>query len=172
MANIFDISDWDSATTYRMHDIVKYGNYYYYSLTDNNLSQDPTVLNTVYWGGTNTDDHGVIKPIFLWKPVYGSNINHEPLVKLVKFGDGYEQRIADGINNSLLKFDMNFEGKTEREARAILHFLHARNGTESFLWTPTAPYDKQMIFVCRNFTTNPVFFGNFAIRASFDQVAA
>ena len=47
----------------------------------------------------------------------------------------------DGINNILLPFTLIFDKRSNSQARAILHFLDARRGSESFIMTPPPPFN-------------------------------
>ena len=65
----------------------------------------------------------------------------------VQFGDGYQQRAPDGINNLVLSFDLSFDNRSEIVVKNILNFLqgtdifYQRNQTEAFFWTPPPPFD-------------------------------
>ncbi len=48
---------------------------------------------------------------------------------LSKFGDGYEQRIKDGINTKTEKFSINFSNKVWYEAEVIAAFLDTKTPT-------------------------------------------
>ncbi|QTL40607.1 phage tail protein [Xenorhabdus budapestensis] len=92
------------------------------------------------------------KPEFTWRPQDNYEVSHEPRVKVVKFGDGYEQRIKDGINNQLKRYQLNFAGSAET-GRTIDEFLRARGAVESFVWRSSD--DNQLrTFVCRSWTVN------------------
>jgi len=69
-----------------------------------------------------------------------------PRVRRVAFGDGYEQRVADGINTRAEEWGLSFVGKTDTEANAIETFLEARGGVESFNWT--TPKGEAIKVVC------------------------
>jgi phage-related protein len=61
----------------------------------------------------------------------------EPRVLVAGFGDGYEQRAADGLNAMRRVYgDLRFENLTLAEADAITTFFAARAGVEAFFWTP------------------------------------
>ena len=135
--SIYNIGIWSNSTTYAMHEVVQYGVLYYYSTQNNNLAQTPDVTSN-YWGGVTIFNNG-IKPNFIFKPSYGSKVDVTPSIKSIRFGDGYEQRIPDGINNTLLKIDYSFLLRNTYETNAITHFLEKRAGTESFVLTPVAP---------------------------------
>ena len=91
---------------------------------------------------------------------------------MIKFGDGYEQKYKDGISNKLLDIDYSFEKRDLNEASAILHFLEERNGIETFLFQPHAPFRKQKRFICRSWSDSFIFYNNYSIRAKFEEVAA
>lgn len=76
--------------------------------------------------------------IFTWTPDQGLSESREPSIRATRFGDGYEQRAANGINSDLSKFPVSFSGRSLTEAQLIWNFLEARGGTEAFLWSP--PY--------------------------------
>ena len=97
-------------------------------------------------------------------------MNFEPKVKTISFGDSYEQRTPDGINNSLLKFNLNFNGRPLHESTAIIHFLKNRAGAESFVFTPYAPFSKTKLYKCSNFNVDFVFFNNYNINVEFQEV--
>ena len=97
-------------------------------------------------------------------------MTHEPKVKSIKFGDGYEQRMADGINNDLIKISMSFDGRNTKEAMAILHFLESRSGKDFFFFTPPSPYNTRRKFVCRQFSSTLASQDVLNVSASFDQV--
>ena len=42
---------------------------------------------------------------FKWRPEDACQINNEPKVRVAKFGNGYEQRAKDGINNQLKTYN-------------------------------------------------------------------
>lgn len=63
-------------------------------------------------------------------------LEEEPRVLSAKFGDGYEQRAGDGINNRPQVWTVHFNNRSLAQANAIIAFLRARNGASSFTWTP------------------------------------
>ena len=92
-----------------------------------------------------------------------------PSILLAKFGDGYEQRLQDGINNDLLTLSVTFDKRNELETTAINHFLNQRKGAEAFVFTPPAPFATAAKFICKSFNTNYVFFDNYTVSATFEQ---
>ena len=87
-----------------------------------------------------------------------SNETYEPMqlekvpkVKVAKFGDGYEQRVADGINNNLQKWTASFTRRSGTDIDAVYDFFEARGGYESFEWMPRGEVALRK-FVCRKYT--------------------
>jgi phage-related protein len=152
---------------------------YYYALQD--VPSSTAVTNVNYWGGFTrtlgavgigtTSNGSQLLPEFLWIPSYNVSVNNQPSVNPIVFGNGYEQRIQNGIYNTLIKIDLSFDMRTDIEARAILHFLKARKGTESFVMRhlpsiyADGGYKKR--FYCANFTSSFVFHDNHSIKATF-----
>lgn len=105
--------------------------------------------------------------VFGWKP------GREPVgtaayrVRKAQFGDGYQQTVADGINNKVQSWPLQFTGKAAKIA-PIRDFLDARQGYQSFLWTP--PLGAQGYYKCAGHTLKPLGAGNFELTATFEQV--
>ena len=59
----------------------------------------------------------------------------KPRVNKIAFGDGYEQRSGDGINNIIRTRTLFFEALTESQKDTIETFLEAREGKEQFFYT-------------------------------------
>jgi len=169
--SIYEVTEWSTTTSYNKWDIVSYNNLYYYATQDHTSSAGSfsVDINAGKWDGVTTFN-GVSKPKFLWQPVYNSVITNEPKVRTVKFGDGYEQRSREGINNNLISMDCVFEGKTLQEATSILHFLYARQGVESFVWTPPRPFGIAKLFVADSWQVDPVFYDNFRVTTTLREV--
>ena len=178
MANIYTTPNWLSNNAYNTHDFVTYTDgFIYYAIrsiaagisTFLRVSIGATSSTGQNWDGM-TIINGVYKPIFIWRPSYQSNYSHTPKIKEISFGDGYTQRIQDGINNNLLSLEISFENRTIDEISAILHFLNARNGTESFIFTPREPFNSVKRFICKEWNDTDSFFGNYSLRAKFIEI--
>lgn len=180
MASIFSTADWVSGKNYKKDDIVIYviGSVkkYFYSLQSHlsSAGNSPSYTSS-FWGGYAQDSitgasTPKIRPYFLWRASYNLVVNSSPKVSVVKFSDGYEQRIVDGVFNLLLSADVTFEGRDEKEAAAILHFFSVLKGRDPFIGTLPHPYDSPKLYVCREWSCNYVFYNNYSIKASFDEV--
>jgi phage-related protein len=107
------------------------------------------------------------KPVFSWKPDLGAQQTIKPAVTQTKFGDGYELRVASGINFKPRSWSVTLS-KALNEAMDILNFLEARGGVESFSWTD--PLNRVGTYVCREWNVNQKVFGVYAVSATFDEV--
>jgi phage-related protein len=160
------------------NDIVKYKGYFWYCLKDHfktSQSEPDTISGNEYWGGIITLSSDIRITKFVWIPSYTSTIQHKPSVTTIRFGNGYEQRIAKSINPDLKTLQLNFDQRTSREARAIIHFLKQRAGVQAFAYNPGDIYSEQTYrtkYVCREWETNFTFKENYSVRAKLEEVSA
>ena len=196
--SICNVSVWDPDADYVKDDIVSKIEFvsgagssetnqvpkkirYYYAIA-NSTNSNPELSNgspnplSTYWKGYSKVGKEY-KPNFFWFPSYNISTKHDPSVNLTRFGSGYEQRTPDGLFPSLIKMEIAFDKRTEREARSITHFLKARKAAESFVFE-TLPnlYADDILsggwrkrFVCSTFSTSFVYFDNYTVTASFSQ---
>jgi phage-related protein len=68
------------------------------------------------------------------KPDQGATKSSKTRTRVSKFGDGYEQRIGDGINSIVESWDLTFSGRTLAEIDLIDTFLEAQAGVYAFYW--------------------------------------
>ena len=175
MANIYEIDPWASGENYRKNDVVyhelegkKY--YWYATMAISSSSTAPSLTNTEWGGVKYSEKTGLLKPHFFWKPSYNLTIANSPRVRSLRFGDGYEQRVIDGINSVLLRVDASFELRDSQEARAIAHFFASRKGAESFILKLPPPYDLDKFYVARTWASNLVFYNNYTFKTQFEEV--
>ena len=69
-------------------------------------------------------------------PDFGAQRSSEPATRKVSFGDGYEQRLAFGLNQNPRSWSLTWSAKTNSVANAIEAFFDARQGQEAFDWIP------------------------------------
>ncbi|PVZ56570.1 hypothetical protein C9422_18790 [Pseudomonas sp. B1(2018)] len=105
--------------------------------------------------------------VFTWRATYDASRVITPTVKVIKFGDGYEQRQGIGINRQPRKFSLTFK-RVNSEIDAIDAFLIARGGIESFSYTH--PGLNSGVFVCREWTRTDVARGIDSLSATFEEV--
>lgn len=105
---------------------------------------------------------------FNFTPDFSAQVSSRPVVRAVKFGDGYEQRLAYGINNNPKQWSLTFAARDDSEANSIEAFFDARGGVESFDWTaPNGTYGK---YVCREWNRTFDKSNLNTVTASFEQV--
>jgi phage-related protein len=178
MASIYDtVLTWNGATTYSKYNIVLGSNSkYYYSIVNSNLNENPITPSNlqVEWDGYILLNGNLI-PNFFWKPSYNSKIENKPRIRYNQFGNGYQQRIPDGLNTSLVEFNVGFENRSELETVSILHFLQQRNGQESFIYNIPTIFSKSLNnlntrFICPDWTSSYVSYNNYNIECKFVEV--
>jgi len=104
---------------------------------------------------------------FTWRATYDASRTITPTVKVITFGDGYEQRQGIGINRQRRKYSLTFK-RIASEIDAIDAFLIARGAIEAFNYThPGHPIG---VFVCREWTRTDVARGVDSISATFEEV--
>lgn len=107
---------------------------------------------------------------FNWVPAV-SNLSGSATLRVRKaqFGDGYAQRIPDGINNRASSYNLMFVGDAATIG-AILAFLDAHAGATSFYWTPLLR--AQALFTCEKYSEPTKDGSAHTITATFDQTFA
>lgn len=93
----------------------------------------------------------------------------KPSVSVIRFGDGYAQRIRTGINTNLQAWSLSFQNRDPDEGAAIDAFLLARGGAESFDWTPPGEISTRK-FICPTWNYAPQKGGWYSLTATFEEV--
>lgn len=109
---------------------------------------------------------------FDWIPSYQSPKNTEFRLLRNKFGDGYEQRIGDGINNEEESWDLVFNSVDSSTAETMDLYLKSKKSGESFVWTPNYlnPSSEKFKVICTKYKINPVGYNIYDISLTFDRV--
>jgi phage-related protein len=106
-------------------------------------------------------------PTFTWVPTYDATKTITPTVKVIKFGDGYEQRQGTGINRQPRKLALTFK-RLKVEIEAIDAFLKARGAIESFDYTHSGQSTGK--YVCREWVRTNIAKGVDGLSMTFDEV--
>ena len=69
------------------------------------------------------------------KPDKSMTRSTKPKVLFAQFGDGYEQRLADGINTLEETFQVSFNTRTKEEIDYIVAFFENKAGVTAFTYT-------------------------------------
>jgi len=104
---------------------------------------------------------------FTWSPAPGASQDKTPRVRTAQFGEGYQQRTGDGINPIARVWTLTFRRVTS-DIDAIDAFLSARNGQESFNWTP--PTGSVGKFICKKWTETVPAMVLQEINCTFEEV--
>lgn len=108
-------------------------------------------------------------PAIAVAPFYGSKPNKEFRVLSATFGDGYSQRVLDGLNTTLESWDMEWSVLTLDEKDVIVNFLDARAGYESFNYTmPGDSVSKK--WICKKYVAAPKAYNVYSLTATFERV--
>lgn len=167
--------DYSSTAFYEKNDVafVADNHRYYYWRSDTSSSNKPPIQSN----GTWSRESGLFSDIntdywtrdFFWKPSIGLSVSQKPRLTESSVGAGYTQLYRDGINESLLSLDLQFNNRNDEEAYAILHFLEQHLGYIPFLFTPPSPYDTAQNFVCEEWSHTYNYKNNHSISARFEQ---
>jgi phage-related protein len=110
-------------------------------------------------------------------PSVGSGSTLAPKVLMADFGDGYNQRFADGINSNPENWQLRWGLLNQTQMTEVWSFLKARNGAEAFLWaapgSPTAgvpPVPIPQKYICLNADRSTIDGLLWTITAEFKQV--
>ena len=103
-------------------------------------------------------------------PTYGSRKNSAPNIRIVQFGDGYQQRSTFGINQNLKIYQFTWQNISETDSDIIEDFLDLMAGVQNFDYTPAGESaSKKMI--CRNWNKTIPYLNRATITATFEEVA-
>ena len=89
---------------------------------------------------------------FFFKPGYGGSVTFEAKNERIDFGDGYFSLIPKSVNNIRATYALGFDGRTDREAKAISNFIESHSfealsgavsGVTGFQFKPFYPYDQK-----------------------------
>lgn len=161
---------WAAGATYGTYDIVyfsghnvsNFSGFYYHTGKGSGIAtaaNGPTGASTLWTNDT-----------FYFKPT-SFNIPQKPRLLKSELNRNYVERWNDGINTNLLDINLEFQGKSEHEAKAISHFLINKKGYESFKFSPPHPYEQaNKIFVCQGWSDSYVFNDNRSLSAAFEEM--
>lgn len=108
---------------------------------------------------------------FIWKTTTAASGSGTFATRESKFGDGYSQAVAAGINNETQSWNVELVGRKRTGVFGVLDplaFLRAKKGATSFFWTP--PLGVQGYYRCKQYGIRDVGGGLYAITATFEQV--
>ena len=102
-------------------------------------------------------------------PAYNTRITNKPSVNIVKFGDGFEQRLKDGLNQNPLSVNLTFE-LSQTDADTAITFLNARiDDGASFDYTLPSETSSRK-FICHSFPRTIPFLNRVRLSCVFREV--
>jgi len=104
---------------------------------------------------------------FTYSPSYAANVTITPRVRTAMFGDGYQQRVADGINTKPRMWNLSFTQK-DADIDNVESFLDTAGGVTSFDWTP--PHGSIGKWKCKEWSRSKVTYGVDTLTATFEEV--
>ena len=167
---------YSAGTSYELNDVAYYtGNHqhYYWHNSSSSSNKAPAEASYGEWNavsGYYVDiNTGHWTRDFFWRPSIGLSVDQSPRLQSLSLGGGYTQVYNDGINESLLNLNLNFNGRDDQECSAILHFLESHQGCVPFRYCPPAPYDKVSNYVCEEWSHSYDYKNSHSVSAQFHQ---
>ncbi len=107
-------------------------------------------------------------------PDKGLTASNTPRVHLASFGDGYEHRIADGINNLQQTFSVSFTTRPKAEIDDIVDFFEGKGAITSFDYaladTNSANNKRTIKVVCDSWNQTWAYDNFYSLTANFRRV--
>lgn len=100
----------------------------------------------------------------------------KPRVLSSRFGDGYEQRIVNGINNIAETYTVSFNNRDKDFIDEVVSFLDGKAGVSKFTFTIPDTNDtsrtgeKDVKVVCEDYSTNYQQDDFYSLTATFRRV--
>lgn len=107
---------------------------------------------------------------FTYTPSYSAVESSKPATRVVRFSDGYEQRLSFGLKTDFKTWQLRFDYRSDDEAAQIKGFLESRRGVDAFTWTD--PYDGVSFYVCEEWNVEHAGCNLNNIQATFREVIA
>lgn len=103
---------------------------------------------------------------FAYGPSFPLDKTVDPLILSNEFGDGYNQEVADGINNQRPQLSLSWDALSAADKNLLEAFFVERGGWQPFMWT--FPGDgAQTKWKCRPWTVKLTHAKLWAINATF-----
>ena len=101
-------------------------------------------------------------------PTFNTAMTKQPRTRVNEFGNGYSQRVGDGLNTIREQWQVVWEGISWTDCQAIDTFLSARSGAQAFTWAPPGEDEKQ--YFCPNWSKVKTSGNTGNVSAQFIQV--
>lgn len=123
---------------------------------------------------------------FIWRPSYNSQASYKAENESLKLGEGYDYVNNLAINSLPLELNLKFNNRTDKEAKAIIHFLQEKHfpyesiyaldykgerllstDVQAFNFVYSFPYRDDLKFTCVEFQHSITYRNNNQISAKF-----
>lgn len=104
---------------------------------------------------------------FTWSPRIAAQGTTDFRVLTAQFGDGYSQRVGDGLNTEVQKWNLEFTG-TDTYISPIATFLRRHQGFKSFSWRP--PLSAEGFYRVDSMQVTALGRNVYTLSATFQQV--
>lgn len=117
-------------------------------------------------GGANISGFSAAVPVDK-----GFSRSNTPKVHTITFGDGFEQRIADGINNLPQTMSVTFNTRPKAEIDDLVAFFETLNGVSKFQMTVDDTNGAETIkVVCKSWDQTWDYDNFYSLSATFERV--
>ena len=99
-----------------------------------------------------------------------------PNVLVAQFGDGYQQRTANGINSIQEEYSVSFNTREKAFIDDVVVFLDGKLGATAFTFTlpdtnnTTRTGEKDVQVICQDYSTNYEYDDFYTLTATFKRV--
>ena len=102
-------------------------------------------------------------------PKYNYTISRQPTVNVVSFGDGFEQRLTEGLNQNPITLNLKFD-LSQTDSTTAINFLNARitDGASFTFLVPNENVTKN--FVCQSYPISVPYKNRVTLTCSFREV--
>ncbi len=110
---------------------------------------------------------------FYFIPTYSTKIDIANKPYVAKLGEGYEQRMSAGLNTYEKTYNMVFQQRSDKEARALINFVEDTAGVRAFQTViPVAAFENQPLqkYVADSIGVTPDSYGLNTIQATVRRV--
>ncbi|WP_374537183.1 phage tail protein [Chitinimonas taiwanensis] len=106
-------------------------------------------------------------PVLTIAPDYGWSDSMQPRVRAMRFGDGYQQLIPDGLNTLLAEVSVPFTNRTDAQRDQLLALFTSLGGAKPFLFT--LPGKVQKAYICTRWTESRAGHNANNVQATFQE---
>ena len=102
-------------------------------------------------------------------PKYNYTITRQPTINVISFGDGFEQRLTEGLNQNPITLNLKFD-LSQTDSTTAVNFLNARitDGASFTFLVPNENVTKN--FVCQSYPTSVPFLDRVVLTCTFREV--